>query len=541
MNLISMPRAAWRRQPQGAVEVDWNHGIAKSLKLASLPSLAYRTLSSVTTVPSLITARDEVVVSMGGTTPVPNLSPINGVTVLGRLGALSSVDDGRIIQCGDSGLGGWRIEKSYVSITLTFYGIANYSGVQIAFDSSAWLPNTISFACVFDNANSTTYLNGRSIFSESVSSSIASTEPLKIEVMKHSVLFVFNRRLNDFEIFELHRNPWQLFRSCPARFILIPSFGGVISLIVQNASHVHSVESLTLTQAHVLALADSLHSHSAESPLLSQAYALTLAAAAHSHVVESPSLTQAHSLAANGATHAHSAESLTMIQAHVLTLANTAHSHSADNLTLTVAGSLVVADSDHVHTVDSPGLTQAHVLTLQAVDHAHMADNLTLTQGYVLAPADALHSQASEAVTLSTGLNLNLADSLHSHGAEAPSLIQANALTLADAWHGQSVETLNLGQGFSLVMADAAHSHSTESPTLSVAFVLSILDAVHAQYADALALATHVTLIVSDTLHAHYAGAAVESSITPAGRVFLVRGEDRVFLIISEDRTFGVT
>ncbi len=63
---------------------------------------------------------------------------------------------------------------------------------------------------------------------------------------------------------------------------------------------------------------------------------------------------------------------------------------------------------------------------------------------------------------------------------------------------------------------------------------------VHEQIADALSLGAQVTLVVSDALHAHYAAAASEVSLTPAGRVFIVRGEDRVFLILSSDRTFGV-
>jgi len=224
--LINMPRAAWRRQPQNPVEVNWGHALAKDLKLVNTPALVQKNVSSFTTPPTFFPGINELFVSSAGATSVPYLSPATGITVFGRYGWVGSGDDGFMVRSGVSG-GGWRIEKTYLHVRLTFYSVANYSGAQVVFSVEDWLPNVLSIANVFiNNGASITYLNGKSILSENIGTAITSTENLTIESSRHSVLLVFSRMLSVSEISDLNQNPWQLFRPAPSRFILIPSSGG---------------------------------------------------------------------------------------------------------------------------------------------------------------------------------------------------------------------------------------------------------------------------------------------------------------------------
>lgn len=84
---------------------------------------------------------------------------------------------------------------------------------------------------------------------------------------------------------------------------------------------------------------------------------LTIQDATHGHAADSLTITVDSTLAIQEATHAHTADnlSLTVTGATDLTIADATHSHTADNLDLTVDGStdLVIDDATHAHTADN--------------------------------------------------------------------------------------------------------------------------------------------------------------------------------------------
>ena len=562
--LLNMPRAAWKRQPSNSERVGVNWGNPLASWLAFLTDLS-SAKDVVKNAPGVITGTKKVINRYGisrGFYSTYGAATTDKALFNVNLSSLQRTIFFRFLRNGDGGNSLGRIFDGANQYILNASGEYHYYSARsttggVWYISQEFNQTVVDLVITYDASSTSNspyfYLNGL-LKSKSTLQLPSGTAADTISALaignSNSVARGFDgfiqlgafwsRVLSPYEIAELSRNPWQLFAPAPSRFYLIPSSGGVITLIVQKATHGHTVESPSLTQAHVLALAESLHGHTVESPLLSQAYALTLAAAAHAHTVEALDLTQAHSLSVAETSHSHSTDNVSLFQAHVLNLSDALHGHSVEAPTLTMAGSLLVVDANHSHSADAPALTQAHTITAQDASHGHSTDAVTLTQAYVLAPVDTAHGHSSEVPTLSTELNLLVADSLHSHTVEAPGLTQAHVLSLADSLHGHSAEAVSMGQGYSLIVADANHNHSVESPTVSVAFVLAIQDALHNQAADSLALATHVTLIVSDTLHAHLAGTASEITLPTGDRIFLVAREDRLFLVATEDRLFGV-
>lgn len=88
---------------------------------------------------------------------------------------------------------------------------------------------------------------------------------------------------------------------------------------------------------------------------------LVIQEATHSHTADSLTITVASTLAIQDATHAHTADNLSLSVTGVtdLTIADATHGHAADNLDLTVDGStdLVIDDATHAHTADSLTIT----------------------------------------------------------------------------------------------------------------------------------------------------------------------------------------
>lgn len=139
--------------------------------------------------------------------------------------------------------------------------------------------------------------------------------------------------------------------------------GSATDLTIQDATHGHSADSLTLTLGYTnLTIADATHGHAADSLALTLDTTLAIADATHAHTADNLAISTsgAVNLTIQDATHAHTADSPTLTLGYTdLAIAEALHAHTADNLTLTVAGAvdLIIARAVHAHTVDSLTLT----------------------------------------------------------------------------------------------------------------------------------------------------------------------------------------
>lgn len=316
----------------------------------------------------------------------------------------------------------------------------------------------------------------------------------------------------------------------------------VITLVVADCTHGHSVDSPALTQANTLSVADALHAQAVDNVALTQAHSLTVADAVHANAVDNVALTQANTLAIADALHTQTVDSPDLVQANVLVVADAAHVQTVDSVELNQSVSLAVQDALHAHLVDNVALTQAHVLVVADAVHANSADNVALLSGLSLIVADALHSNAVDNVSLTQANMLSVADAIHSQSVDNVVLVQAHVLTVDDATHSQTVEQITLSQAILLQVADALHSQSVDGVTLTQGHVLAVASAIHLHAADSIDLTQASTLIVDDALHAHLADAlSLRMPADDLGRqVFVIRRENRVFVVAREPRLFRI-
>ncbi len=138
--------------------------------------------------------------------------------------------------------------------------------------------------------------------------------------------------------------------------------GSATDLTIQDATHAHTADSLTVTTSTDLTVQDATHAHAADNLTLTTTGAVDLTIA--------------------DATHGHSADSPTLTLGYVdLVIDDALHGHTADNLTLSVSGSvdLLIANALHAHFADTPTPSPGYIdLTIADALHAHTADNITL-------------------------------------------------------------------------------------------------------------------------------------------------------------------
>lgn len=245
-HLIRMPRAVRRRQPQGAVEVNWRHPLARQLVFSVVPG----------------------VVLNGKWTVVGDTS-----TVITQTGIARSFDDTKYAiqddnllssisnQCTWLWLGRWKSSSSFIFGNTAPDNLNYNAGLYItslaypAFyirtssvtsaQHSVTLNSTSNYFLVgvYDGSTLTLYKNGVSVATSGQSGNVSQTSGTHIAISRWNnngvtqemqLGVVFSRALSEIEVKSLNENPWQLFRPAPARFILIPSAGGGTSPIYQD-------------------------------------------------------------------------------------------------------------------------------------------------------------------------------------------------------------------------------------------------------------------------------------------------------------------
>jgi len=232
--LINMPRAAWKRQPQGMADVNWNNSLTRGLLLCALPFQNNAVDHSIPNIPS------------GGIGFVSTSLGIeaNSQNNTGVMFALNKPKAmlwyGSVFNSNERYIG---IFAKTNRLGFYFY-VDGTNQVQFVIVSTGWdTKNTGVFiennkpalliSSSSSNSNHKVFINGKFIasYSNNIDLSVMDIGGAYYKdsyyydgkIYGGALYSVWNRSLDDFEIKFLYENPWQLFESRPSRFILIPS------------------------------------------------------------------------------------------------------------------------------------------------------------------------------------------------------------------------------------------------------------------------------------------------------------------------------
>lgn len=298
-------------------------------------------------------------------------------------------------------------------------------------------------------------------------------------------------------------------------------------LTLQEVSHPHNVENVSLTQKHLLQVQESNHTHSTESIALVEGEVLTVQESSHTtlsdnldvvqsnllvvqssdhnHSSEAPSLTQGLSLVVQESLHSHDSENIILIEGEILTVQDSTHFQNTDNLELTQKSNLVLESSEHSHLVDSVNLVEGEILTLEGSSHQHATEGAILTQKHVLQVSEVNHSLVSDNVSLAQSVQLSVQESSHDHSSENISLVEGEVLVVQESNHTHFVENIELSQEHLLDVQETVHSVVSENLTLSGGSFLSIDSSNHVHSSEEATLVQGNFISVQESLHSHSA------------------------------------
>lgn len=245
-HLIRMPRAAWRRQPQGGVSIHRGNPLTAALVDAWLPHQwgvnrvwPKNRLATVYQAgqDGRLAANPQNISS--GTTGIEYFHP--PCTLYARNTVVASWGGGTIYLAGSTGDGDgigfaaspyeylFSLQRNYTGISAlstTFGGSQITAGARHHLLARS-LSNTFhEFTATNIKTGASSYRTATTDTSAIVFQDLGTVSFGYSGRLAPSLFVVWNRALDDAEIRALYQNPWQLFRPRPSRFILIPSSGG---------------------------------------------------------------------------------------------------------------------------------------------------------------------------------------------------------------------------------------------------------------------------------------------------------------------------
>lgn len=164
-------------------------------------------------------------------------------------------------------------------------------------------------------------------------------------------------------------------------------------LVVDNATHGHTVDSVTVTQQHTLAVDNALHSHTVDNVTITQQHTLVVNDTIHSLTSDTPWLIYNTPLVVADALHSHVVDNVIVVQQHTLVVQDTLHSHTVDGVTIVQQHSIVVNDTTHSLTFDGNLAFNQFLLMNKPDDSIHglTSDNTALSGNQIIVVEDAKH------------------------------------------------------------------------------------------------------------------------------------------------------
>ena len=229
-------------------------------------------------------------------------------------------------------------------------------------------------------------------------------------------------------------------------------------LVINNTTHSHTADGVTVAQVHTLAIANASHAHTVDSPAITQAHALAVANAAHSHTADSVSLTENYILAAQNALHALTSDNLALVTGLVAAAQDATHSLTSDQIALSQAQSLVVNNASHALSSDNLVIVEAKTLIVSDSSHDHSVDSIDIVQDYKMVVANNSHSVTSDSPVIIQSNLLAVNNATHSVTSGTIDIVQFTLLGKpADTIIGLSDNGSNLVQQHTLMSEDASH------------------------------------------------------------------------------------
>jgi hypothetical protein len=279
-------------------------------------------------------------------------------------------------------------------------------------------------------------------------------------------VFIYGRALSASEVLQLYYDPFCMFQvPSRAKYFYLPT--GDYTLAVQDAVHLHSTDSIALTQIHNLALQELAHAHGLDSFALTQVHNLAVDELIHAHGLDAINLIQVHNLLVADLVHSHGIDSVAITQVHNLIIQELAHGHLLDAVVLDVSVMLAVQNLLHNHSTDGVNLTQIHLLAIQELIHNHGLENLTISQVHHLAVGELSHGHVLDQIDLITGAILAIADLAHGHSLDTIALAQTHFLSLSDLAHAHLIDPAILTQVHNLIVQELQHNHLLDNVQFS--------------------------------------------------------------------------
>ena len=268
----------------------------------------------------------------------------------------------------------------------------------------------------------------------------------------------------------------------------------------------------------------------------------------HSQALDTPTLTQNHLLVIADATSGQVLDTVAIGQNHVLVVQDAESWQVLDTVAIAQNVVLTIEELTHDQQLAGVAIGQNHLLVVQDAESGQVLESIPIGQNHVLIVGGLEHGQTVDHVELATGLVIDVQSLTHAQALDQVAVSVNHMLAVLGLDHAQSLDAPQLLQLHVLAADGLQHAHALDAPTLDIGLVLQVQSLLHSMALDGVDLEQVHVLVVDDVTHSHLLDAVTLSGgeytlptermihVEPESRIITVARDDRMVLVVPENR-----
>lgn len=222
--------------------------------------------------------------------------------------------------------------------------------------------------------------------------------------------------------------------------------GGGITVTVQDLTQSQTIDSVTLTQSHVLTLNELNQVQTIDNIVLGELSNVSINELSQAQALDNITLLENQSITVNEVNQNQSLDNIDLTQGYTLSVNELSQTQELGNVTITTGDQIAVNELSQNQTLEQITLVQAGVLVLDEINQAQLISNLNLQSMTPITVQNLSQSQLLENVDVTLLAELvQINDATQSQTIDEITLLQNSIIQIDSLSQSQLLQSINYG------------------------------------------------------------------------------------------------
>lgn len=253
-----------------------------------------------------------------------------------------------------------------------------------------------------------------------------------------------------------------------------------VNLIVSDLSNSSTIDSISITQTHLLLISNLSNGSTIDSIAITQNHLLSIANLSNESTINGIIIAQNHLLPFTNILNESTIDGIAITQNHSLSFADLLNSSSVDSFPITQVHNLSISDLVNDSTIEGGSTIEIIggneiILSISSLENNSTIDAISITQNHNLDISDLSNASSLDVITLLQAHSLIVFDLSNNSSADSITVTQAHNLALVDVYNGSATDSIAISQTHNIELSDLSNESGIDSITLSTQEIINLI------------------------------------------------------------------